>query len=510
MLLAIPLDDRPVNVEALPQLAAIAGLRVLTPPRALLGRFRKPGCPDALIDWLSTHLPIATGLLLSIDMLCYGGLVASRTPAVSQHQALARLTALESLLRHRRVPAFATSVLLRQSTTVSDEASLHRWRRLFELMALPGDRRDAALAAETDPAFSAEVRDHLAARARNHAINRRCIELAARGTFDHLAILKEDCSPEGIHRLEEAGLLALGKELDVDSRVSLEPGADEGSMMLLARHALESARLTPALAVDYVPAQLADTIALYEDRAIGRTIPSQLALCGFTAHQDARLRLCVVSGVPTGSDLFVQAPHTRAAAGAPWPRARDAAAQLLGSDLARTDFWGLADVGMANGADPALAQELLDCGLARSAAAFAGWNTAANTTGSALAHLAMLAIPSRGSPSRRRAQARYLLTRWIDDFVFQGLVRREILDAARAASANPYDLGRHGRPLTSLLRERLRAESGRRLARLLRVPLPAPGGPMKLAKLPHIDARFPWNRAFEIEIRLTEVEIRDV
>lgn len=335
-IVAVPLDDRPVNFQALAQLGGVAGVRVSLPPRALLGRFRKPGDPEKLRDWLESQLPGADSAVLSLDMLCYGGLVASRAGDVSQDQAIGRLYAIKRSLYRARVPAVATSVLLRQSTTVSDAASLARWKRLFELMGLPDDRREAALAAETDPSMSAEIRNHLKCRARNHAVNRAALSLCATGIFEYVAILKEDCSPEGVHRLEEAELLALRAQLGIEARSALEPGADEGGMLLLARQALRAFRLTPAVSLRYTPGHLADVIPLYEDRALARTVEAQVPVAGLVQRETADLALSIVSAAPTGRDLFATAPHAHGVGvGTQWPPPLEITARLLRGDAAR-------------------------------------------------------------------------------------------------------------------------------------------------------------------------------
>lgn len=549
-LVAVPLDDRPVNHQALAQLAGVAGVRVSLPPRRLLGRFRKPGDCERLREWLESQLPGADGAVLSLDMLCYGGLVASRAGDVSQDEAIGRLYAVKRSLYRARVPAVASSVLLRQSTTVSDAASLARWKRLFELMGLPDSKRAAALAAETDPSMTAEIRNHLACRARNHAVNRHALELCATGIFDYVAILKEDCSPEGVHRLEEAELLALRARIGIESRSALEPGADEGGMLLLARMALRAFRLTPAVSLTFTPDHLSSVVPLYEDRALARTVAAQVPVAGLVQRDGADLALSIVSASPTGRDLFASAPDTHPRSDVrTWPPPLEITARLLRGNAARwpvemvvvppgkaaprtralrgvaaaiaygthpsgdrpgpAGHWAVADVGLANGADPALARELLDAGLARWVSAYAGWNTAANTCGAALAHLAALACPGLSS-ARRAAQVRYLLTRWIDDYIYQGVVRREVLDRCAAGGLNPYALGPAGREIQAFLGPRMAAATEELLGRLLSSPLLAPGGPVKLARRPRVTCKLPWNRAFECEVRLEGLDVREI
>ena len=48
----LPLDDRPATRIFPERIAAIAGIRALTPPREALGNFRTAGDFEALRSWL--------------------------------------------------------------------------------------------------------------------------------------------------------------------------------------------------------------------------------------------------------------------------------------------------------------------------------------------------------------------------------------------------------------------------------------------------------------------------
>jgi len=103
----VPLDDRPVTYQLPVALGTIAGQRVVTPPRALLGNYLQPGDGDAILAWLnSPETDGANALVASLDMIAYGGLVAARVPDVSAGDAYARLRTLAAA-RSRRSLGFA-------------------------------------------------------------------------------------------------------------------------------------------------------------------------------------------------------------------------------------------------------------------------------------------------------------------------------------------------------------------------------------------------------------------
>src|SRR5579862_9037962 len=88
----VPLDDRPVTYQLPVMLGAIAGQRVITPSRALLGHYLRPGDPAGILRWLqSAQTQNVSAIVASTDMLAYGGLVAARAPGPSAVDAFVRL-----------------------------------------------------------------------------------------------------------------------------------------------------------------------------------------------------------------------------------------------------------------------------------------------------------------------------------------------------------------------------------------------------------------------------------
>jgi hypothetical protein len=213
----VPLDDRPCNRLFPQQLASISGCELLLPPRGTLGWFTQPGDCDAVADWLQEYA--ADRLVVSLDMLCFGGLVASRTPAVTAKLALERLEVLRQLRRRRpELTIFAFSIVMRLGSTVVDAASLaahqaiQAYSQLVDRVERLGEesaRRDLeAAAAQLGPAA---LYAYVSVRRRNHAVNSQAIGLAADGVIDYLVLAQEDSAPVGIHIPE---LLALRAQVE--------------------------------------------------------------------------------------------------------------------------------------------------------------------------------------------------------------------------------------------------------------------------------------------------------
>src|SRR6202011_6377441 len=102
-----PLDDRPVTAQLPRLLGAVAGVRVVEPPRPLLGRYLTPGDSAGILRWLRDDAPRdAHAYVVSNDMIVYGGLVASRIPGVSRAVAYTRLQDLAAVRASRANASF--------------------------------------------------------------------------------------------------------------------------------------------------------------------------------------------------------------------------------------------------------------------------------------------------------------------------------------------------------------------------------------------------------------------
>ena len=195
MLAFIPLDNRPCNLRFPHQIAAIGGSDLVTPPDELLGFFNTPGQPEAIIEWLQ-KLPPVEALVVSIDMLAYGGLVASRRPAIPAETALEYLQALRDYKEaNPDTPIYAFNVVMRLAVTMdSDEAvanyyNLIRYGRLVdEAERFQSDYLREELQKVTEQIPAGVLKEYHNARARNHLVTCRMIDWLAEGIFEYLLI----------------------------------------------------------------------------------------------------------------------------------------------------------------------------------------------------------------------------------------------------------------------------------------------------------------------------------
>ncbi len=452
MLALVPLDDRPVTADLPADLARAAGVEVRVPPRHLLGGRRRPADVEGVWAWLDAQP--ADAVVASVEMLCFGGLVASRKSRATCADVLPLLERLEALAS--RVPTYASAVIPRvpaQPTdedapywTTGDEPAAHRHRRL------------------------------------HHAVHARLIEASRRGVLHYLLIGQDDTAPGGPADADRAALQA---QVDAGgtSRALLTAGADELGACLVARWLTDLTRTRLSVQAVYTFPADVGRIPRYEAAPLEQTVAEHVAGVGCRlSGQDADVLLWVHNfdgpqreARDQGGDLPAGAVEPVLAA--VW----DAAGR------GRTVV--LADVRYANGADRALVARLLQEPALAGIAAYAGWNTAANTVGSALAQGVVAALVRRGVVAGDDvALRRTLAIRLLDDWAYQADVRGRLAEALRQREGDPADLGGH------------RAWCEEQAARMLAGAAAVLGPAFPTEEVVVRQVEFPWDRLFEVRI----------
>jgi hypothetical protein len=429
----VPLDDRPVTYQLPVMLGAIAGQPVLTPPRALLGNYLTPGNPDAILRWLaSPQTQGVSAIVVSTDMLVYGGLVASRIPGVWAIDGFARLRALAAIRAARPaafVAAFGTIMRL-APTGVPDlgpakgyyatGATVDALQQYANLPDPPQTPEQRGVATQLRERLGATLQAYLDTRARNVEVDDYALLIAAEGGVDRLVLGQDDAGPTGLHLRDVAELQARARRFGLEERASIEPGADELGMVLLAQAFARNVRWTPAIAVAYSRPDAAAFNDQLEFVPIDTTIGHIIGACG-----GRRVT------VPAQADvlLYVRVPGTSEA---DERRFEDA----LAADVAAGRSVAVADLTFLRG-EPgpeqrALTDVLIARGLAGRIDAYASWNTNANTVGTALATAIAAGAGRRAGRYDARAHAQFLLDRYIDDYAFHQFVRPVLNTELRA------------------------------------------------------------------------------
>ncbi|HET8986670.1 MAG TPA: DUF4127 family protein [Trueperaceae bacterium] len=477
----VPLDDRPYNLSYVTKLGRIAGVEIITPPLALVGWYFTPGDTKALADWLLELPGDIDAVIVAVDMLACGGLLASRTEGIGEAEAVDRLTALERLRALRpELPVLAFDTIIRTSLSARDPESrrvhrlLHRWTTLAGKVRVTEDAKTKEEFSQVSAAIPPHVIErYRRVRERKHAVNRHALELTRAGVIDVLHLLMEDVGPEGhlygVHKEEQAELRALGGTLGVADRVFLHNGTDEGACTLLAGLVTSWHELRPRIYVRYSTLDGACQVPTFEDRPFGENLASFVAAAGGVLTNDYAEADAVL------------AVHT------PYGDTPDVVAfsDLIAGDLESGMSVALVDT-TTNTADLALMAALAHRVSLDDLTAYSAWNTACNALGTALAQL-VLALA--GGDDAREANRLLVIERLLDDYVYEGIVRPRVNQRLEDAGSNPWDLGDGADATRSAVAHEMEEEVARTLS-------------------PHVRTAFeysvtlPWPRTFEPAIEV--------
>lgn len=511
----VPLDDRPVCLQYPEMMAPLAHAEVVAPPRPALGRFTTPGDTTAIGRWLSAlDLASIDALIVSVDMLAYGGLVASRVHQVDVDAALTRLDVLRDIRRRRPdLPIYAFSVIMRLAPTA--DGVNEAWRSQLSRWA------DISPYASADPALAAEVSTlegeipadalagYTAARARNLRVNQASLDLLADGVLTHLVLSQDDAKPRGVHVADRELLTRKIRERSLTERAVLQPGADEVAVLLLARAVLARHGIRPSMHATYSTGTARTMVAPFEDRALHETVSFHIRTAGAVESDTAAADL----------SLFVFASRHDAGVPEAFAGAVDGAVQA-GRRVVVADVDPKGDV---QGASVSFTEALLARDLPARLYGYASWNTAGNTIGIAiphglLHHVGMVLASRCSSPAwhtAAEAQVRFMLHRLVNDYAYQGVVRATVNEALRRQGRSSLWLGAHAGAVESDIRSRLAGPFDRLAATFTRGRLrlgASAQAPLdvRVTKVGPLSLHLPWARTFEALIDVgVEVDVRD-
>ena len=121
----IPLDARPVCYDLPRRLALSAGLELSMPSPKLLGQLKQPANFKTLDRWIKNHLFENDPVIVALDTIAYGGLIASRVNAEPLEKLQDRVDKFFSQVKASSL--FGFSSILRIPAYNNDEEEPDYW-----------------------------------------------------------------------------------------------------------------------------------------------------------------------------------------------------------------------------------------------------------------------------------------------------------------------------------------------------------------------------------------------
>jgi Protein of unknown function (DUF4127) len=341
--------------------------------------------------------------------------------------------------------AYGGLVQSRSSTISSQEA----WDRLWMLRLWKVVTKRPIFASITIPR-APDAKD----RHRNLGVIRKAIAWAEDGTLERLYVTWDDALP-GSPAPAEGAKIAAEVEARGLNNVLVYPGADEVTGSLISSFALQERQVKPKVRLEFSDPKARLNIITYDGLPLEKSAERQANAAGLEVVTDGSEAFMLY--IYNGGDL------------------RSAAVRL--SVLQRRAPTALVDVANVNKASSPLVNDIVVLERFMKLWAFAAWGTPGNNLGTAFAQAGL-----RSTRPESAASLELLVHQYLNDFVYSSLVR----DAIRKRWQESEFGSEH---VQADLLERVRAlfVSSRLSSKDC----------YQIA-----DAKFPWQRSFEVQIDL--------
>ena len=504
-ILLAPLDSRPVCSTMVQKLGQLAGLNVILPPKAFLDNYQTPAKQEKLFQWLSYCAPYYEHSIISADLLLHGGLLAARqthTEKAPNDALLKELTALSSKSTEQHSQAIFSII---PRLLVSDQLLPDRWYsyQLWRYSQLADMVRISGSFALTQDLRKVEAKippnvlqKYQQLYRTSDKINYSLLSIAEQNKYLTLSIGQDDAEPIGLPHASASGLKSTIASKKI-ANAQLTYGADEIATLLLVRRYLQKQNWQPRVYFMYATAKTAQQTPPYTPAAIGTVLRSQLELLDAqeAATPDNADLICYVScGDEELLPTSVQAEELH---------------RLLRIDKPVA----LIDSSVDFEPDELLLPKLLDSNVPVSRlAAYAGWNTFSNSSGTALAQGIIFAGRLRELRKDNASEKQYAslyadnlnftAERILEDFYYQKLLHPKLRPALAAEGIDPTNLSDEEKIyVEQKIQSRLALDAYKLLHENLgQQPFYEHNSHSYYLRDLTVSSRLPWSRIFEAEL----------
>ncbi|KKI92097.1 hypothetical protein WQ54_10980 [Bacillus sp. SA1-12] len=502
----LPLDERPVNFIFPQQLAAITDLDMIVPDILFFGRKKQPADFNRMKEWLFHETKDAEYLIISIDMLVFGGIVPSRLHHLSKEECMKRLNVLDEIKKaNPYLKIYGFNLIMRTPAYSSSEEEpdyyqLHG-REIFRYGWLTDKMEREELDAEETQELEmiknekvpADIlADFLGRREVNASINHKVIDLVKEDTLDLLIIPLDDNSKYGYTPKEQRKLIYRVEELNLFDRVSIYPGADEIGCTIFAKVFCEVKDYIPRIFVRYSSTKGPTIIPKYEDRSLNESIKSHITASGgiLIDHSSDSDVILMVNSPAVGENEAAEQGSYKDRHSTYFSEVHlQEFVRVMEFYLKQQKFVALADVATCNGSDTALMKSISKKGLLKEISCYAGWNTSGNTIGTVNAHAMIASYYDQMDDRENLASKTFYYTRLVEDWGYQALVRQNVVNEDLPNfGATYFNLGNHQKEIQTIIENKLHDFVEKHL-------------PNEAIELKHVV--LPWDRMFELGFDLT-------
>ena len=450
----VPIDNRPCTMSFPTQLAEIGGYKMKIPPENLLGVFRKPGDSNEILNWLYENTKKEDILLLSLDMIVYGGLVASRNINNSITECKKNTRKLEDFLKTkptskiiifssimRTLPTFTNEKILLQVEKIKKYI-----KKLYPIPSLSKSEFSSILKEiSKDNEMENFFSEYILCRKRNFDINLKACEWRKNNLIDRLLIGLDDVVCIGPNTLEAEKIKILMKD---DEKTTVCNGTDELAMLAEAMIIKDEFSLNPTFSIHYSSEEGALKNTIYESKPIKNVVEEYINASG-----------CKIVKENADIDLFCKI-H-------PNGQKETEVQHLEKKEI------------LLKKINPSFLMS------------YAAWNTSGNTLGTTISHAIIRYIAKKINISNDKAHIKFMFERFLDDYIYQSIIRTKMKLKCLVKGISSLNLKKHEEEKISNNINREMKQQAEKISKI---------GFKNIAPK-FVSAKLPWSRLFEISIK---------
>lgn len=487
----LPLDERPCNMFFSERLFSKDKFEIVRPKQ--LGDKKQPADIESIKNFLKKECKDADGLVLSIDTLLYGGLIPSRIHHETAETLLSRMEIIKEIRKENpKMLIYAFQVIMRcPSYSSSDEEpdyyekygeEIHKMGEIIHKSRL-GEEVDISLAKITEKIDQDCLNDYIGRREINRSMNVETLDYLANGWIDALVIPQDDSAMYGYAAMDQKYVRDKIEKLDMIDQVLMYPGADEVELTLLSRMENAMNHQCPKVYIKYISEKARDLVPLYEGMTLSNTLKYHIlsAGCQQTESYEQADIILIVTAPADHMEEAVNQPSEKPEYH--MERNFPEMIEFIKARVKENKIITIADNAYANGGDLIFIHLLDKNKMLTKVNGYAGWNTSANTIGTAIAQGVNVLYAGE-----TKQQKKFLIERYIEDGGYCGLVRKEV-SSILPEGMDYFDIKEKNGEVSQMIK--------RYLEDFCEKILPTIAPQVTISKVEN-----PWRRMFEIDIEV--------
>ena len=546
-LLLVPLDSRPVCSTMVQKLGKLAGINVIVPPKELLDNYQEPAKSKKLWQWLQNKSANYNTSIISTDILLHGSLLQTRQHIASAQEQDDFFSELNKLQKNitaspprqsnytdstdsdkHQLQLFSVIPRLLVSDEVYPDCwyqwHLMRYSQLLDMVQINGDyamTKELMEYKEEIPAdilskytsiftqsqgFNERLLAHFLPKAKNSKNIANTQVNATVATNAPLFIIgQDDSSPFGLPHMTATKLARHIEEHTWQTQAQLTNGADEIAALLLTRHFLQQSHWQPKLFLAYGSPKTEFKHMPYMASSVGATLRNQAQLVGAQLVEE-----------PNAADIILFV-HCGDADAKPTAAEAEQLASYLKHDK-HDKHVALIDLSANFEAEEMLLPLLLEQNISvNRLAAYAGWNTFSNSSGTALGQSIIFTGRLRQLQAQQSAtdnpllipalyadNLNFTIERMLEDYYYQKRIHPQLRPYLESFGTTPTALEPEEKQQTEYrIQERLSLYATWLYWRSLsRTPFYADTHKAYYLTDLTVGAKLPWNRIFEVDLNV--------